>query len=174
MRNNKLPNNVKSSFWVYWCSAKFHLANISNTNHLNPGRLRSSLVQSQNCEKGNFWSVIELLQRKLFKGGKNSGLYLQRRSFIAIPIPKWITKTRTITKRKNIAGKKIWEHLFKPDAVKVGIWKCKKKIILDFFCQKLKQKLQKNNHSTLVSYQVAVQNQNKEIYEIKMWRHSGM
>jgi hypothetical protein len=38
---------------------------------------------------------------------------------------------------------------------------------MDFFCQKLKQKLQKNNHSTLVSYQVAVQNQNKEIYEIK-------
>ena len=29
--------------------------------------------------------------------------------------------------------------------------------MLDFFCQKLKQKLQKNNHSTLVSYQVAVQ-----------------
>ena len=39
--------------------------------------------------------------------------------------------------------------------------------MLDFFCQKLKQKLQKNNHSTLVSYQVVVQNQNKEIYEIK-------
>ena len=168
MRNNKLPNNVKSSFWVYWCSAKFHLANISNTNHLNPGRLRSSRVQSQNCEKGNFWSVIELLQQKLFKGGKNSGLYLQRRSFIAIPIPKWITKTRTITKRKNIAGKKYWENLFKPCAVKVGIWKCKK-IMLDFFLSETEtRKTKTNNHSTMVSYQIAVQNQNKEIYEMKM------
>ena len=143
MWNNKLPNNFKSSFWVYGFCAKFHLANINNTNNLNPGGAAQQL-----CPKPQDW-------------------YIQRRSFSEIPIPKWITKTRRITKMKNIAGKKIWEHLFKPDAVKVGIWKCKKRSCWISFCQKLKQKLQKNNHSTLVSYQVAVQNQNKEIYEIK-------
>ena len=109
MWNNKLPNNFKSSFWVYGFCAKFHLANINNTNNLNPGGAAQQL-----CPKPQDW-------------------YIQRRSFSEIPIPKWITKTRRITKMKNIAGKKIWEHLFKPDAVKVGIWKCKKKSCWIFF-----------------------------------------
>ena len=40
--------------------------------------------------------------------------------------------------------------------------------MLDFFLSETEtRKTKTNNHSTMVSYQIAVQNQNKEIYEIK-------
>jgi hypothetical protein len=38
---------------VYGFCAKFHLANISNTNNLNPGGLRSSRVQSLRIDTFN-------------------------------------------------------------------------------------------------------------------------
>ena len=41
--------------------------------------------------------------------------------------------------------------------------------MLDFFLSETEtRKTKTNNHPTMVFYQIAVQNQNKEIYEMKM------